>query len=108
MIEKFLDYLRDELNRSGRTVESYEEDLRSFERFFKNIDSQLSWQSVDADIIRRWMESMMDKGNNAASVNRRLSALRSFFRLPCPESWWNQIPPISLKDPRRESVCPNS
>ena len=56
MIEKFLDYLRDELNRSGRTVESYEEDLRSFERFFKNIDSQLSWQSVDADIIRRWMD----------------------------------------------------
>ena len=80
MIERFLDYLRDELNRSGRTVESYEKDLWSFERFFKNIDSQLSWQSVDADVIRQWMESMMDKGNNAASVNRRLSALRSFFR----------------------------
>ena len=106
MIEKFLDYLRDELNRSGRTVESYEEDLRSFERFFKNIDSQLSWQSVDADIIRRWMESMMDKGNNAASVNRRLSALRSFFRFALSRKLVESDPAHLIKGPKKGKRLP--
>ncbi len=106
MIEKFLDYLRDELNRSGRTVESYEEDLRSFERFFKNIDSQLSWQSVDADVIRQWMESMMDKGNNAASVNRRLSALRSFFRFALSRKLVESDPAHLIKGPKKGKRLP--
>ena len=106
MIEKFLDYLRDELNRSGRTVESYEKDLWSFERFFKNIDSQLSWQSVDADVIRQWMESMMDKGNNAASVNRRLSALRSFFRFALSRKLVESDPAHLIKGPKKGKRLP--
>lgn len=81
MIEEFLDYLRYERNRSPKTVKEYEADLMAFERFFQNLDTHLSWESIDSDIIRDWMESMMDKGNNATSVKRRLSALRSFYRL---------------------------
>lgn len=76
VIEQFLNYLRYERNRSPLTVQNYEKDLRDFESYFKRLDNQLSWQSVDSDVIRKWMESMMDKGNVATSVNRRLSALR--------------------------------
>ncbi len=60
MIEDFLNYLRYERNRSDLTVLRYGQSLRDFETFFKNRDSQLSWESVDSDVIRDWMESMMD------------------------------------------------
>ena len=80
MIEIFLNYLKFERNRSDMTVKSYGEDLEAFEKFFENFNDHLSWESIDSDVIRDWMESMMDKGNNAASINRRLSALRSFYR----------------------------
>ena len=80
MIEKFLNYLRYERNRSELTVVSYERSLRDFEAYFKNRDDQLSWESVDSDIIRDWMESLMDKGDMATTVNHCLSAVRSFFR----------------------------
>jgi len=80
MIEQFLDYLLLERNCSQRTVGSYREDLRGFEEFFKGKDSDLTWQTVDSDVIRSWMEDLMDKGNTAATINRRLSGLRSFFR----------------------------
>ena len=80
MIQEFLNYLQFEKNRSLLTVSNYADDLRAFEAYFKNLDDQLSWESIDSDVIRDWMESMMDKGNNATSINRRLSALRSFFR----------------------------
>ena len=52
MIEDFLNYLRYERNRSELTVCNYEQSLRDFEAYFKNRDSQLSWESVDSDIIR--------------------------------------------------------
>ena len=80
MKEKFLNYLQYEQNRSELTIRSYEEDLRAFEAYFKHLDSELTWESVDSDVIRDWMESMMDKGNSATTVNRRLSALRSLYR----------------------------
>ena len=65
-IDDFLNYLRYERNYSERTVQSYGEDLRAFESYFKNsMDHALSWESVDSDVIRDWMEHMMDKGNNA-------------------------------------------
>ena len=65
MREQFLDYLRLERNYSPLTVESYGKDLKEFELFMQKLDNQLSWESVDSDVIRRWMESMMDKGNTA-------------------------------------------
>ena len=35
-IDKFLEYLRSELNRSQRTVENYREDLKLFEQHARN------------------------------------------------------------------------
>ena len=36
-IDKFLEYLRSELNRSQRTVENYREDLNLFEQYARNL-----------------------------------------------------------------------
>ena len=80
MVKEFLNYLEAEKNYSSLTLKSYGEDLRAFESYFKTLNNHLSWESIDSDVIRDWMESMMDKGNNATSINRRLSALRSFYR----------------------------
>ena len=79
-IDKFLEYLCSELNRSPRTVESYRDDLIHFEKFAKGLSDSFSWETVDSDMVRNWMESMMDKGNSAATVERRLSALKTFYR----------------------------
>ena len=106
MIEEFLDYLRYERNRSPKTVQCYEADLVAFERYFQNLDSHLSWESVDSDIIRDWMESMMDKGNNATSVNRRLSALRSFYRFALTRGLVQADPAHRIEGPKCDKPLP--
>ncbi|MCH4148392.1 MAG: tyrosine recombinase XerC [Prevotella sp.] len=106
MIEEFLDYLQYEKNRSQLTVQSYADDLKSFEAYFKNLDNQLSWESVDSDVIRDWMESMMDKGNNATSINRRLSALRSFYRFALSRHLVEKDPSRMVKGPKKSKPLP--
>lgn len=106
MVEEFLNYLKFELNRSDLTVLSYGDDLRAFETYFKNLDSQLSWKSVDSDVIRDWMESMMDKGNNATSINRRLSALRSFFRFALAHELVDKDPAHGISGPKKGKRLP--
>ena len=106
IIGEFLDYLRFEKNRSELTVSSYAEDLKAFEAYFKNLDMLLSWETVDADVIRGWMESMMDKGNRATSVNRRLSALRSFYRYALAHQKVARDPSRMIKGPKKAKPLP--
>ncbi len=106
MINKFLNYLQLERNYSQRTVESYGEDLTAFESYFKNLSAELTWGSVDSDVIRGWMEEMMDKGNNATSINRRLSALRSFYRFALSRHLVKRDPSHMIKGPKKEKPLP--
>ena len=69
-IDGFLDYLRYERNRSENTVESYRRDLEAFECYFSTLDSELTFATVDTDIVRDWMEYMLEQGNRATSVAR--------------------------------------
>lgn len=105
-IDKFLDYMRCELNRSERTVNSYAEDLKSLEAYFKGLSDTLTWETVDADVVRDWMEYMMDKGNKASSVSRRLSAVRSFFRFAITRHYVESDPVYRIPCPKKEKPLP--
>ena len=107
MVERFLDYLRYERNRSVLTVQRYEKALRAFEAYFKNKDSQLSWESIDSDVIRDWMESMMDNGAMASTVNNCLSAVRSFFRYALSRKLVTKDPAHVVKGPKKEKPLPH-
>ena len=106
MVEKFLDYIKFERNYSPMTVINYRKDLIEFERFYKQLDCQLSWESVDSDVVRNWMEFMMDRGNSASSVNRRLSALRSFYRFALRRKFVDRDPVHGLQGPKRQKPLP--
>lgn len=106
MIDMFLDYLRLERNYSPMTVISYRKDLEAFERFCQELDPQITWESVDTDVVRDWMEDMMDKGNAASSVNRRISALRSFYRFALRCGLVSKDPVHGLQGPRRQKPLP--
>jgi tyrosine recombinase xerC len=106
MINEFLNYLKFERNRSDLTIKNYGEDLRAFKEFYGNLEGCHSWKSVDSDIIRDWMESMMDKGNNATSINRRLSALRSFYRFALTRKLVDKNPVHGVTGPKKGRPLP--
>ena len=106
MVDLFLDYLKLERNYSPATVKHYRDDLKEFERFFQELDLQLSWETIDSDIVRRWMEAMMDRGNVASSVNRRLSALRSFYRYALRRNLVEKDPVHGIQGPKRKRPLP--
>ena len=106
LVSQFVDYMRYERNMSPRTIRSYSEDIDDFESFFRNLDGQLSWETIDRDIIREWVESMMDRGNSATSVNRRLSSLRSFYRFALKRGMVEVNPASLVKGPKKAKPLP--
>ena len=106
MINQFLNYLRYERNASPQTVQTYEESLREFESYISLRESGLSLQAVDADLIRDWMESLMDKGNYASTINKKLCALRSFYRVSLKRGLVDRDPAHGLTGPKKSKPLP--
>ncbi len=106
MINRFLDYLRYERNASPQTVQTYEESLRAFESYLTFRDNDLSLDSVDTDLIRDWMESLMDKGNSASTINKNLSALRSFYRFALKRGLVKKDPAHAVTGPKKSKPLP--
>lgn len=104
--EPFLDYLRYERGLSNRTVEAYRDDLKAFETFYKDLDETLTWETIDTDIAREWMVDMMEKGQRASSVGRRLAALRSFYRYQLVQGNIARDPVHTLTAPKKERPLP--
>lgn len=80
LIEKYIRYLRYEKNYSLHTEISYSEDLSQFAEFLAEHFSDTDIKHADRDIIRMWIVSMMERKISARSVNRKLSAVKSFYR----------------------------
>lgn len=104
--DSFLDYLAYERNYSPRTLRSYRDDLNSFEEFYRNLDDSLTWEHVDSDIIRQWMVAMMEQGHKETSVNRRLSALRSFYKFALKRHLLEKDPTHLLSGPKKKKPLP--
>lgn len=107
IIDRFLDYLRHERNRSPLTVTSYSEDFKKFEEYFQALDGQPTWETIDGDIIRNWMEQMVDGGNSTTTVARRLSALRSLYKFALSRHLVDKDPTVSIRAPKLKKPLPS-
>ena len=105
-IRTFIDYLRFERNLSERTIEDYQTVLKEFEQFWKGMDEELSWRTIDSDIVRRWILAQMDRGNKASSVGTKLSAIRSFYQFLLKRGMVDVDPVHAVVPPKREKNLP--
>jgi integrase/recombinase XerC len=106
MVNRFIEYLRYEQNRSELTVARYERSLRDFESYFKGIDASMAWTTIDADVVRNWLETLVDKGHKATSVNADLSALRSFYRFALSRKLVERDPVHGVTGPKKQKPLP--
>lgn len=79
-VADFLAYLAADRGYSAETVATYGRDLYHFEQYLGSLDEALDWNTVDTDVVRRWMMARMSGGLGPRAMKRALSALRSFYK----------------------------
>ena len=79
-VAKFLDYLTYEKRSSAHTVTAYEGDLSEYEKYLSDNFKNVTILDTEPVMVRAWMMEMLEKGLSARTVNRKVSALRAFFR----------------------------
>ncbi|MFV0564599.1 MAG: tyrosine-type recombinase/integrase [Flavobacteriaceae bacterium] len=76
----FSDYLLLEKNYSPLTVKAYLNDLGTFLQFVEQEFEQLSIETVNYPQIRNWIVSMVNNGISNRSINRKISALSTYYK----------------------------
>ena len=80
LIPQFREYLEVTLRRSPRTCAEYVKDLQAFVSWSAKASTPLSIEEVTEPIINCWVSDMAMDNISAATIRRRLSCIRTFYR----------------------------
>lgn len=106
-LQFFLDYLKFEKRYSQHTLISYRNDL---EQFFAYLSSQFdtpSVQEINALFIRSWLAELKEEGISSKTINRKISALKSFFKYQLKTGKIGQTPMATISGPRVSKRLPS-
>lgn len=105
-INDFLDYLKADRAYSPATIKTYGDTLTSVASYFQKIDEQLNWMNIDADVVRNWMMAEMNRGENARTISKNLSAMRSFYKYLRRVGRIDHNPMQKIQNPRMHKPLP--
>ena len=80
LISRFLKYLEVEQGASPNTVAAYGRDLNAWREFAAGGKDDFRPEDLTASDLRVWIASMGQQGMSAATLRRKLQAVRAFYR----------------------------
>jgi integrase/recombinase XerC len=78
--ESFINYLKYEKRYSHLTAIAYKKDLDQFEEFFVKTIGDFNVDGINDKVVRNWVIELMDNKLTARTVNKKISALKSFYK----------------------------
>jgi len=104
LIELFLDMLAAERGAGGNTLSAYGRDLADFSAHLAALRRTVA--SATTDDVRGYLGRLGKRGFAAASVARRLSAIRQLYRFLHAEGRRHDDPAAILEGPKRGRTVP--
>jgi integrase/recombinase XerC len=104
--ERFIDYLRFEKRFSSHTLKSYTNDLTQFESYLRLQYAIHDLSRADHHMIRSWIVSLLEAKSSPRTVNRKLSALKAFYRFCRSIGEMNVNPASRVVSPKTPRTLP--
>src|SRR5437588_1319431 len=104
LIDLYLDMLAAERGAAANTLEAYRRDLEDFSASLRERAAAIA--AADGDDIRRYLGALSRRSFSAASVARRLSAIRQLYRFLYAEGVRKDDPAAVIEGPKRGRPLP--
>jgi len=99
--EEFVAYLQKEKKMSKNTLEAYERDVLGLIAFLESRGTYNVLETSSTDIVA-YLHNLKSLGKSAATVNRKLASLRSFFNYLMKRGLISENPTAGIKSPKIE------
>ncbi|HEY92654.1 MAG TPA: tyrosine recombinase XerC [Dehalococcoidia bacterium] len=106
VFNKYINYLEVERNVSPYTVRNYTTDLLGFFQFLRTKEIG-SLKEVDRLVLRNYLSQLMEQGIVKASIARKLSSIRSFYRYLVREEIISTSPVATTFSPKLDKRLPS-
>lgn len=106
VLDKYIYHLKAERNYSRFTLRNYSADILGFFHFLRTSGVE-SLTDVDHLTVRRYLGWLLERGVVRASVSRKMSVLRSFFRYANDEGILTTDPMSKVSGPKSEKRLPS-
>ncbi|WP_373186636.1 tyrosine recombinase XerC [Halopseudomonas sp.] len=106
-LEAFLGHLQRERQLSPRTLQAYRHDLEGL-RDFLDTQQCRRWPDMDAARLRLFVAQRHQAGLSGRSLQRMLSAVRSFYQFLIRERLCKHNPALDLRAPRSPRKLPRA
>ena len=99
--EEFVAYLQKEKRMSKNTLEAYKRDVLGLIAFLESRGNHNVLETSSTDIVA-FLHNLKGMGKSAATVNRKLASLRSFFNYLMKTGLVKENPTAGIKSPKIE------
>ena len=106
-LPRFLAHLSVERRLSAHTDTSYRGDLQRFIAYCDR-NHVRTWRSVDSQHVRMFAAAEFRQGSSPRTIQRRLSALRSFFNFMLRERALDANPAVGVQAPKARKRLPET
>lgn len=106
-IERFLHHLQTERRLSANTVKHYRRDLEEL-RAWCQVQGIGDWRGLDTRQVRQYAAAAHRRGLSGRSIQRRLSALRTFYNYLLREGTARINPGLDVQAPRTPRHLPDT
>lgn len=97
-IRRFLVYLQGERRASDHTVAAYSADLAGFAQFLEERGE--AWDAVGRSSFRAYLSALQAGGLSRRTCARKLSALRTFYRIMHRDGYIGHDPTAGIRSPK--------
>lgn len=106
VIQPFLDYLKFQKRYSQHTVISYQTDLSSFFDYLFGEIGEMQMNEITASLVRSWLAGLKQQGMESRSINRKISALKSYFKFQLKQGSIDSSPMATIISPKNKKRLP--
>ncbi|MCX4187608.1 tyrosine recombinase XerC [Methylophaga sp. OBS4] len=106
-ISAFLQYLAGERRLSAHTVNNYRRDLEQLNDFCRQQELN-GWQQIKTSHLRQFIALLHRQGLSGRTIQRMLSAVRSFYRFLICEGLVENNPAQAVQAPKAEKRLPST
>ncbi len=107
VVDEFLDYLALQRRLSAHTVKNYRRDLQQLTEFCER-DGLTSWSALKTRDLRQFSAFLHRKGLSSRSIQRMLSAIRSFYQYLIKQGLADNNPAQAVQAPKAEKRLPST
>jgi integrase/recombinase XerC len=106
-IDRFLHHLQTERRLAANTCKHYQRDLDELHNWCKAAGIN-DWHALDSHQVRKYAAQSHRRGLSGRSIQRRLSALRTFYNYLLREQQVSLNPGLDIRAPRSEQHLPDT